>query len=76
MRDKTFELISLLEDLKAHFSHELILMEGNFGLTGDEDRAEMEASGEIREWHEIRASRALLARIEAQMTGEAAAVPA
>lgn len=76
MREKTLELISLLEDLKAHFSHELVLMEGNFGLTGDEDEAKMEASGEIREWHEIRANRALLARIEAQVAKEAAAAPA
>jgi len=59
-------LASLLDDLKAHFEHELELMEGNYGLTGDEDQEEMEISGEMAEWQEIRNAKAFVLRIEAE----------
>jgi hypothetical protein len=72
MRDTSEELRSLLEELKEHFTHELTLMEGNFGLTGEEDEAEMEISGEIREWREVRSNRDLLARIERQIEDRSA----
>lgn len=63
---KNENLASLLDDLKAHFEHELELMEGNYGLTGDEDQEEMEISGEMAEWQEIRNAKAFVRRVKAE----------
>lgn len=63
---KNDTLDALFADLEAHFRHELELMEGNYGLTGEEDEEEIEISGEIAEWQEIRNAKAFLARIAAQ----------
>lgn len=61
---KNDTLDALFEDLEAHFRHELELMEGNYGLTGEEDEEEMEISGETAEWQEILNAKAFLVRIE------------